>query len=161
MRNIIVCHWRSLVSVTNFIFLPFSRNQIVSEIEKRWIPSGGMQSDMATRCTSYLALGEWVKTNLEKKLKILNEIESLLSVYYAISRQCKRKTIYVTILIGCHTKCSNVMFICDREPPSDKIYYSRFVFPSSFVVLTGRLDGCFSIFFSGKRKGIIAGICYS
>lgn len=60
-------------------------------------------------------------------------------VYYVILRQCKRKTIYVTILIGCHTKCFNVIFVratqnhprtLARSLTSSTIYYARFVFLS-------------------------------
>lgn len=71
-------------------------------------------------------------------------------VYYVILRQCKRKTIYVTILIGCHTKCFNVIFVrtTQNHPHTlarslaSTIYYARFVLFYFFLSQSFSFCGC-------------------
>lgn len=81
----------------------------------------------------------------------------------------KRKTIYVTILIGCHTKCFNAIFIRARHtaPPSltkfimhvlffDRPFYlESFFFLFSYFWVRAAKNYCLDLLFFSKHQALI------
>lgn len=132
----------------------------------------------------------WIQWELASTSKPLHSTDSngkKSTLYWYLKTIPKKKTIYVTILIGCHTKCFNVVFyvVCVClfacvwytslvEPPS---VYTRWNLLWNFVCLLSLFWGdCerrsfhatrratiygFFVCSCSEREEIIAGICFA
>lgn len=74
----------------------------------------------------------------------------------------KKPTIYVTILIGCHTKCFNVEYYTRRKNhPRIKFIMQVSLFFLFFLEMLPSGLTYSVVGLMAKREEIIAGICYS